>query len=513
MLPWITGGMAFLMVLLHFDLQPVVGDEGVCCMDAWRMASGQIPQADFFEIIPPATHAFLALFYLILGPTVWSTRLAGSVCGAALVLVVGLLSFRLARRPLHRAIPLALLIPFGVGVWPFPSHHWLVSVLQMAAMVCLLRAAERAAPAWAFVGGVLGGLGVLTLQDQGIYGLLAVPLLFLPFLPAGDRRRVFASWLGGAAAVGLASAALVLPHVSVATLLHDWCLFPAGQYHEIPDNVVGFSEGWLQILGQWNPAAFRIAPVYSATIAINSLLVYLLPLAAAPALILLWRSEGFPRHRWGLVAGFTLAFLGGAMHRWSLMNLIWAAPVPALAVSLCLDRLGGEHSPRLRRAGTVIGAILLCPALLFGVLRAKQIFVQDLHGVVAPAGSYRTFNPTLAEDLQAFVDAVEERIPPGEPVFCRGYVPLLNFLTLRPNPTPYTIMITPGYNTPEQVGRWKASLEDQGVLWGFAPAYRPSPEDAADRYLLSRFHPVWQNGRYMILRRSEAPISREEPAP
>jgi hypothetical protein len=43
-------------------------------------------------------------------------------------------------------LPLALLIPFGIGVWPFASHHWLADIFLLAALPVLDKAFNGHSP-------------------------------------------------------------------------------------------------------------------------------------------------------------------------------------------------------------------------------------------------------------------------------------------------------------------------------------------------------------------------------
>ena len=193
--------VAFLSVRINKGIY--LGDEGVTCMAGWRIAQGQTPVADFFQLETPLPAYVLGLAFKVLGPTVATDRLLGLLYGLLLIALVYANAKVFLLSPITRAAALAFLIPFGVGAWPFPSHHWAVDLWLLLALWFL----TREAPSWKLAGAALGGgaaaMGALCLQDQGGYALLAVALLVPLALPPGWRLSFLGAWAGGAAAVPL----------------------------------------------------------------------------------------------------------------------------------------------------------------------------------------------------------------------------------------------------------------------------------------------------------------------
>ncbi len=503
-LPVLTVLLGALFLSLHFDLKPVVGDEGVTAVDAWRMTRGELPQRDYFEIIPPLSAWSLVAVFKVLGVSVVASRLLAVVYGLALLGLAWTASRALIRAPLYQASALAVLVPFGVGVWPIPSHHWLADLLLFAALLALLQAAREKTFLWAAAAGAALSATCFTLQDQGGLAALAV---FGLVLPAADRTRRRPLALGLAAGGLLAAALLLAPLLSAGlpTLWSDWVMAPLTQYRRIPDNVVGLRAGWSQLLGQWAPEALRRAPLYTGTVALGSMVLYALPLLFPPVVFILWRSPGFGRYRVALLAALGLAFLGTAFHRWSLMNLIWAAPLPMLGAGILLDRLDEpDGTPRARFLSWLTrscAAFLLLVFLGFGFLRCLFVLRTPGLPISGAAGSYRTFNPNEARQLQEFLDAIEARVPRDGPAFVRGYLPLVSFLALRPNPTPFTFYLPSGYHAPEQAARWTRALDEKRVPWGFSAAGGLDMADPADAYLAGHYSRVWQNQTYALWER------------
>jgi hypothetical protein len=138
--------LGIFLLAANLDLKPLVGDEGVLAMDAWRINQGQVPQRDFFELIPPVAAYVQAAVFYILGPSVLSLRLLGALYGVALLVLAWVAGRLYLKNPLFISLPLALLIPFGVGVWPFASHHWLADIFLLAALLALDRAFNAHSP-------------------------------------------------------------------------------------------------------------------------------------------------------------------------------------------------------------------------------------------------------------------------------------------------------------------------------------------------------------------------------
>jgi hypothetical protein len=564
-LPLITFLIGVLFVVFHFDLKPVAGDEGVLAMDAWRITQGQVPQRDFFELIPPVAAYVQAAVFYILGPTVLSLRLLGALYGVALLALVWVAGRLYLKNPLFISLPLALLIPFGVGVWPFASHHWLADIFLLAALPVLDKAfnahftteaqrhgevlvsgktkkiascVEPAAGAYeaadggregqaqtsaafptkvlpqnqqcssvspclrgqffAALGGALLAAAALTLQDQGGYALIGVFIATLTIEKA-SRPKVLAGLIAGAGVVGLLVVIPLAIKAGPTALVRDWVLFPLTQYRGVSGNRLTFAQSFAQILSQWDPQALRIAPVYATTIALASMFVYLLPFLCLGALLLAWRRKWLPPCSLALLAAMCLAFLLCGWHRWSLMNLIWAAPLPAIAFAIALER--ADASPKkwiAMLSKGFITALLVC-LVTFGVLRIKAAGEKRrLHDIVTPAGSYRTFSPVEASELQGLVDAIAENVPPGAPLFCYGFDPLPSFLTGHPNPTRYNFVLPGGYTTQAQMENWKATLLSPNVSWGFGPNLPSEPPEPLETFLRAHYEPVWNNSAYTL---------------
>jgi hypothetical protein len=192
-----------------------------------------------------------------------------------------------------------------------------------------------------------------------------------------------------------------------------------------------------------------------------------------------------------------LAAAATAARRWSLRNLDWAAPVLAVVVMWALARLLSDSRRGTRIAGWSLAALLTC---CFGIYDASMIAVggrADLPALTSRAGSLRSLNPDEVPPVQGLLDAVETFVPPGTPLFCKGFLPMVNFLTQRPNPTRFNIFLIPQYNTPLQATQVAADLEAHRVNFVVTePGLDPTVP--LDRYFQENFKPVWRNAAFVL---------------
>ena len=501
-LPLLVSLLAVAFLSVRISRGIYLGDEGVACVESWRVAQGQVPVADFFDIIPPGSFYMLGGIFRLIGPTILASRLLGLVYGLLLVALVYALTARFARRPVARALALSFLIPFGVGAWPFPSHHWAVDLCQLAALWLLLKGTDSPSAWWPALGGLAAGAGAWCMQDQGGYAVLALSLFAVPVVGRGRRLRFGAAWFGGLAAAAVFPLALLLRSVSIGTLWRDWVVFPATRYQDLQAGGGALAGGWRAVLSDITVARLTVAPVYVAlTVACYGLL-FLLPWAALGAMAAAFWRRWLAAPRAALLSAMTLAFLGGAAHRWTIMNLVWAAPVCALWMGVAADRLWDAPRAGLRRAARVTAISALCLLCAFGVIGLFQQGLTQTIPVRGLAGTLSTYDAREAASLQAFLDAIGEEVPERAPAFTMGYIPMVGFMTAHPNPTPYAIFITqPPYNTPEQEERWVRAVEDHQVEWGFSRSVVPLAPGPASDYLLSHYSPAWRSPAFTLWRR------------
>jgi hypothetical protein len=503
-LPLLAVLLATVFLAARINKGIYVGDEGVACMSAWRIAQGQTPVADFFELETPLAAYTLAGVFGVLGPSVLASRLLGFVYGVLLIALMWWLSGLFLRRPGPRAFALALLIPFGVGAWPLPSHHWAADLCLMGALGLLARGMDDSSPAWPLLGGACTAAGALCLQDQGGYAVILIGLFVLPSLPKGIRSRFSLAWLAGLSAVALAMLGTLLHGgATISGMIRDWVVFPATQYGGGQGSMWEAAGGWREVLHGLSAGQFKAAPLYLPLTLLTYGILFLLPLGAVAAGVACIRGRWFGLPKSLLLAAVGLAFLGCALHRWALMNLTWASPALGLLVAVALDRLWDHRLPQVRAVARWGTGACLTVLMAFGGVGVFRQSLAESFDIESPSGVLHTFNPSQARALQAFVDAIGVQVPAGAPAFSWGYIPMVSFMTGHPNPTRYDTFVTsPPYNSPGQARDWMRTLEEKQVGWGFSHALPISKNDPVAPFLATHFRVVWTNGDYTLWQRN-----------
>jgi len=488
--PALVAALSLAMVLVAPLRGAELGDEGVVAAGGWRLLMGQVPARDFFALIPPLPFLASAGAYALLGVSVWAGRALAVAYAAALAAVALHLASHIMRRPLFRCAALAPLVSCGVAAWLLPSHHWLADVLALSAVAALVAALRGRALAWSAAAGALAAACALSLQDQGGALLAALACWIAFFAPRADRRRLAAGAACGAAAVAGSAGLWLLPRVPAAALFHDWVLFPLAHYRGLPDNAAGIRGALQEVAALWGAGIVRKEPVAFALWNAKLILLLAVVPAGVAALVWLWRRERGRRAEAALVAAACVAFLVPALRRPALLNWEWALPPFALAAAWGLEHWHGVAARRPSRVAAAVAWGIVSVFAGAGLVRIPALVRGDGAMVLSPGGRLGPLAPGRAADLQGLVDAVGTNLAAGETLFCAGFIPMVNVLTLHPNPTPFDVFVPPSYTTPEQVEEAIAALERAGVRWVVQPAGFSGGE-RWDGYLRAGFRPEW----------------------
>ena len=476
-----------------------LSDEGVAAMDGWRIALGQIPHRDFFEIVPPLSFYPTALAIKAIGPTVLAVRSVTLLLGLALIWAVDLVVRRFTRDTSVRVMAILVTGAWGVSVWPCPSHHWYSSLFHLLTVFTLARSLEsKRGFWWAFAAGCTTAADVLSLHDQGAYFLLGLLVLFFPLVAdSAAWRRSFLGWLAGGIASGLPAATALVSAAGLKELWYQLVLWPMTQYRQTPANRIGFGDLFRELAEIHRSAGFLDFTM--------EFMLDLLPLIAIAAVVLSYLKKWFLRPVSGLLAAAVLSAMGSLLHRLSVLNIHWIMPVLLPCACIAFSRLVSNKDLFLRYLGKVaiwigIGASgLYCINFLGGsVLGGRLSRMHTQAGTIlvyTPGGEGGQRNPE--SDL---IGAVERFVPPGVPVFTRGFIPYINYLTGHPNPTRYNFTIHPLYNTDAQAKEIVETLERQKVQYIIGNVISTGPS-LLDDYILANYEIVWRNEGYFIFKR------------
>jgi hypothetical protein len=286
--------------------------------------------------------------------------------------------------------------------------------------------------------------------------------------------------------------------VPLSSILYQWVIFPATRYQDINRSTLGIFAGWEIIGDVWKAGSFRAHPLLLMATTLTEAFVWLSPFAAATVVLANLRGKWMARGEMGLLAAGLAAFLGGCLHRWTLTNLHFALPLPLVLIAWAISRLRG--SERTKVAGVGLGLWFACatPSVLFGICYFVRTAPAQTTAVRSAAGTLRTINPIEAKAVQGKVDAVDAMVPPNAPLFIDGYMPLISFLTLHPNPTPFTFFRHPVYNTDEQAREVQSILNKLPVAYVLA-SLPLRPDSFLSRDYVARYKVLWQNDLAMLL--------------
>jgi len=490
--------LSIILLFVSFYFRPELGDEGILAMDGWRVYRGEIPQKDFFEFIPPLSAYIQSTFFKIFSVSVFSLRLLGLVYAILLILIVYVFYKKFIKNDVVISLSLSFLVPFGFCSWLFGSHHWLVAILQISGGILLLHSLNTKSKLYSVLSGILFGFSVFTLQDQG--GYLIIGLIIGSFFIAIEERKIFI--ISSVSSI-LTFFFLCLPlayATSVRQLFWDWVYFPLFHYKGAAGNKFTIENFINQILSSWSLEAIRVSPFYAISASLSETFIALTPFLSVLSMVYIIKKRVIDRTKVVLVTIFSLSFLFGAFHRLAITNLSWgfAALLP-FYVLIENELKNGKKGQKVLVALSV--AIFLTSNLVFAISRINHsLKVGDSYLVQSAAGKYRFFNPYTSESLSNFIKSIDN-VPQNEPMFCIGYVPLINFLTNHPNPTPFNFILPGGYYSKEQIKLWIYSVESKKVEYGISEKKILNEEQG--RMLLPNYEAVYSNDLFILWKRKE----------
>lgn len=482
-----------------FDYRCLPGDEGLMVQLAWKISEGQVPHADYFFSVPPVSFLLLGAWFKIMGVNVLAERVFVFAQAVALVALCDALLRRYTANLLARSVIWTFLIPVGVYAWPIPSYHWIVAIFQLGAALAILNSRSAGGNLrWGIAAGALTALACLSLQDQGGFYLIGLLLFYFPSIQDhAIRRRIFRSWAFGGLVITGAFAIYLLPNVSATELYHQWIEFPiAGGYQKVPGNEPTYWKTLSEIGNhQWR-LAFANMPWAVGSEAALALLLAGLHIAVPAIFILSLRDHWQTPDRIGVLGALAVSFFGSCLHRYSLTNLVWAAPALILVSAWGISRLTEQENLRKRAAGWTSAILIIAIAVSFGIGNLRMASSAATVEISGRAGTLRSFGFSEEARVRHYVAAVEEHVPPDAPLFCTGFIGVVNFLTLRPNPTRHTLFVE--FNTEKHAEEVIESLRTQPRSYVLLSL----PFDmngALGQFLLYHFRPVWRNSDAILL--------------
>ena len=333
--------LPFLRLLSH------QGDEGTLIMGAVRVAEGQLPFRDFFEVMGPGTFYWLALFFKLLGTTWLATR----ICLLFTTLGITLLLFYLTRRLRcgMEAVPVIFFVAVSFHNWNAISHHMDSTLFGLASFAALARWMDQPRGVVLFLAGAGAGLTSWFMLPKGVLLCLSFALALWILYRGEFRFRSLLTLLGGYFAAIASGLALFWRAGGLPDLIYANLLWPLTNYSSI--NVVPYGLEFRELYWDSFTASFGavtprpVATAISAFLSIPFLIVMGLPLVLL-TLGLRYKRVSLDRAvlpYW--FAGF--AFWLSEMHRKDLPHIAWGSPILIILAFHLYRQMRGKWSTRV----------------------------------------------------------------------------------------------------------------------------------------------------------------------
>jgi hypothetical protein len=493
--------VAFAFQLPFFDRWFSFLDEGHLLLFADVIARGGELYRDATVYPLPGAFWLLATAFRIFGT---SNLVARWILVVEFALFVALLFALFRRMAGGRLAWIAVASMLVYRVWVFPHWHMYsysttALLLQLAALVTLLRYFESGRRSILTLSGLLFGLGVLCKQDYGAAALVAfaaTSAIAVHSSPTEPRPRLWpvaAGFLGPAALVGAAAGLYfwrtgVLDDVLQFTILNHFVGMSSFEYSSFPPLLPLFAQDPAlrsdDTLPSYIPAILYVADWQrlhgsrwfqeTALFELVLKLYYFAPYAilAFGGIRLFFRRAQLrdPALRTARLAELALFALGAALMAWVRINkpqdyvhlavLYW--PMVLLPLLWLRDGLGRLRAARPRLALATL-ALLLVPALALAAYSTRLVWrLRTLHDTPIPsqrAGISVTRNQ--ARILGELLDYIDERSGPGETVAILPYFPILHFLADRPGIDRSAYILWPFPELPDRDRRVIDSFESK----------------------------------------------------
>ena len=499
-----AGALVSAITILN-GVQP--NDEGLMLGAAARIADGQVPYSDFWWYYPPGQAYLLGGLWEVFGPSLLTWRIVRVLVDGAVVAFV----YLLARRRAGAGV--SVTAAFGAAfAMAYPTGpHPVATALALALGALLLF--ERS-PALA---GVLVGLCAFWRLELAGYLAIGILLAYaLDGAPRGVRIRRVLRFAGAGVATG---ALLYLPVVLSAGLSQSWELLVRWPLQEFSDqqslpfpldydgglntsSISGFfSDSFENLLEFYLPLTLVIgwcAAVLALALRLrrdDSAPIALIVFSAGCLHYLLVRTDTF--HTAPLAVTFSV------LAAWA-----WSARGTAPSATL-----------RLSRAAAVVAALAFLYLFVEGLDRRWLELRHDTERLHLGVADGVRADADEREHIERAVGFVQERVPPGEPIYVIGRRadwttaghPLFYALAGRPNPTRYDIaqpgIVTTSDVQEEIVDDLEESRPEVVMRWVDEVTTQPEPNKAGrptgvrilDDYLRGSYAEEARFGDYVML--------------
>ena len=467
-------------------------DEGLLLQAAARVADGQWPYADFGWGYGPGQALLIALPFELLEPSVVWWRIVRVAADATAALLVWALVARAAGPRWALAAGVAAAVTAAQPTSANPAAPALTLALGALAVATAGEVSSRRAA----VAGLLAALAGFWRPDFGLVALAAVGVALLV------RRSPRAALAAAAAAAG-AGTLVYLPFAVAAGPGELWDVFVAGPAREGAFWSLDFPLVYDGPLRGWPPRALATD--------LKDLVGYELPLTGV---VVLGAAALTVRRAGPVLAGLLALGAGTLIYLTSRPDEQHAQPLLIVACALVPAALA-TRPPRALAAVLVAGFALIVAGGTANRLSAL-LLPPDLEPVQLAGVPGIRVPPAEARALPPMVELVQERVPPGEPIYVAPRrsdlvtlsAPIVHFLTDRPNvlrddvslqarpAEQERIVAALRRERPQAVVRWTDPISSRPEP---NPRGRPSGSRTLDEYLAAEYRSAGRFGAYDVL--------------
>lgn len=485
-----------------------VGDEGTIVYGAIRVARGEVPYRDFFEVMGPGSFYWLAGWFDVFGTSWFALRAHLLLTWVGISLLIHYLTRCIHEGP-FAALPWALYTFVAIPLWPASSHHWDSVLFAVTTAVCVLQWQITRRGAWLVAAGSLAAVTTCI-----------IPLKGAALLAAACGIVVASKYVAGASRVGRQSVLLVASYVCTLACVGLWfyssnalddlfyatVVWPSTEYSTLNRVSYGYATfgASLGVVVRVLKATDSLLPFATLMCLIPVATIAMLPLMAVALLV----RAGIQTRRDGIAVNATVAnylLMGSAMwlselHRPDIYHLIWGSPLLLVGVFALATRLVTPR-PQLVVLSVLSIAVLMSGA--FSVIRT--VSARDV--IATRRGAVRVDKPDPA------LEFVLRHVSANAPLFVYPYYPMYYYLADVRTPSRYSILV-PNYNTPaqfEEVVKELARAKVEFVLWDtlvsgenltrWFPGYSHPSDLPLENYLVRNYDEIGVANGFRILRR------------
>jgi hypothetical protein len=417
------------------------GDAPGFVSEGARIAAGQVPYRDFFEILPPGILLTYALLIKIFGLFNSIPLLTLACLASATVLLMTLASARLMRGYVV-LLPGLLLTGFILLGSADATHHWFSTIFVLGGMLVFFGGVTRPRMA---VAGALCGVAACFTQTKGVTAILGF-LAYMIWSSGHDNARARELWQRSLILCGAAFAvfAAVNSYFIATAGLHRWfyCLviYPL-RYYSAPS-----INNWRVILYdfQWHRSstAWIVFPfVYCTVPAVYVVFVFVMRRR--------WKGHDTRSRDLLMLVAFTgIAMFLAIASEPSVKRLSTVSPPAMILLAWLLDRPARGAIFVRKGLGAVAAAVAI--AVCFRV-QTRRLTCLDL-----PAGRTAFYDSTLIEEYSWVLSHTH----PGQ--FFWGMPPFYMPFRLQ-NPSAIQSFHTSEYTRPEDVAALVPALQRHDV--------------------------------------------------